>query len=105
MSAVVEKQKRKKHDEDDYTVQEKKTCGCGKHENCCCRKLTFILDEAQNVNNKIKIEVQRTFVCITYLKASYDLNTFYDTNTLAFHATDIARGPDGGIVSITPLRL
>ncbi|MCL2502482.1 MAG: hypothetical protein FWE99_05055 [Bacteroidales bacterium] len=88
------------HEED----HDHKDCGCDEHDDRCCHTLVYILDEAQNVMDYVKINVPDAWNTIS-LRASKDIPVLYGSALPVLYTADIVRGPDGGLTSITPLRL
>jgi len=107
-------------------IVEKTPCTCAHHEwqdderipECCCKPQTedepddlccdtllFVLDAAQSVVDYLKVEVPMEVLAIAPQITYNSLRIFHETAVTAFHATNIVSGPDGGLASITPLRL
>jgi len=82
-----------------------KACGCDEHDDdSCCHTLIYILDNAQDVANQIKIDAPKVVLDVA-LQINFNICTLSDATDTAFYAANVVRGPGGGIDAITPLRL
>ena len=85
--------------------QEQKTCCNNKPNDCCCLTMVYQLDETQEIVNITKIKEPLVVLDMIYPILSYNFSLLFTAPSYSIHTTDIVYGPDGGITSITPLRL
>jgi hypothetical protein len=71
----------------------------------CCDTFLYVLDTAQSIGDYLEVEAPVAVWTIAPQTTSNHLHILYETTATAFHAATIVRGPDGGLASITPLRL
>jgi len=71
----------------------------------CCETLIYILDTEQTVADCIQVKVPVAVWAVVPQIINNDLCVLYESTLVAFHVAGIALGPNGGLDSITPLRL
>jgi len=71
----------------------------------CCYTSVNLLNPEQIAAKNIKVESPAIALAFAMPTTHNNLSILNDTPICTFHAANVVHGPDGGIVSITPLRL
>ena len=74
-------------------------------EDLCCYTSIYILNPEQNVVDYLKVGAPKVLLAFTAPTMYNNLNILNNNTFSAFHVANAAPGPDGGLASITPLRL
>jgi len=73
--------------------------------NPCCHTVVYILENEINIVDCMQVEAPTDVLALVIPIISNEYSVPCETAIIAFHTVDIVFGPDGGLDSITPLRL
>ena len=75
-----------------------------RHDDRCCHTLVYVLDEAQNCSDYVKLDAPEV-VDIAPLRSFMTIPVLSALSLCAFYVADIVYGPGGGLALVAPLRL